>query len=47
MDRFLVEITVNGKYVEVDCDGRMPFMLADQIKDIVNKFYNENTARIS
>ena len=40
---YRVEITVtNGKYTHVDCDGRMPCILADKIKNVVEEFYKED-----
>lgn len=41
MDTFKIEITTDGKWVSIDFDPRMPCMLADEIKKVVNEFYKE------
>ena len=33
---------VDGKYPYVEADPRMPFMLADQIKEVIKDFYKED-----
>lgn len=41
MTTFVIEIHVNGTYATVTPDPNMPFMLADEIKRIVEEYYQE------
>ena len=43
METFVLKIEVlEGRYVYVTPDPRMPFMLADEIKKVVENFYKED-----
>lgn len=42
MEEHIVKISVNGKYAECEFDFDMPWMLANQIKEVVRKFYQED-----
>ena len=42
MERYLVEIRVDYKYLEVECSGDTPAMLADKIREVVRKFFKED-----
>ena len=41
MEEHIVKISVNGKYAECEFDFDMPCILADQIKEVVKKFYQD------
>lgn len=41
MEEHIVKISVNGKYAECEFDFDMPWILADQIKEVVKKFYQD------
>lgn len=43
METFVIKIEVlKGKYTYVSPDPRMPFMLADEIKKVVENYYKED-----
>ena len=42
MERHIVEIRVEGKYVAVEFDYNMPCLLADEIRKVVKEFYEED-----
>ena len=39
---YSIKITVNGRHVSYDFDPNMPFMLAVEIKRVVDDFYKED-----
>lgn len=42
MERFIVEIRHKEHYVACEFSSNIPFMLADEIKRVVNEFYKED-----
>lgn len=41
IEEYHITYAVNGKYVDFDIDPKIPFMLADQIKEVIRKYYKE------
>ncbi len=39
---YSIRITVTGRHVSYDFDPNMPFMLAEEIKRVVDDFYEED-----
>ena len=43
MKTYYVKINVDYRYHQVEASGDTPALLADEIKRVVNEFYNEET----
>ena len=41
MQRFMIEIRVDVKYLEVECSGNTPAMFADEIRKLAREFFKE------
>ena len=41
MKRYLIEVRVDIKYLEVECSGNTPAMFADEIRKLAREFFKE------
>ena len=41
MQRFMIEVRVDVKYLEVECSGNTPAMFADEIRKLAREFFKE------
>ena len=42
MERFTIEIRVDGDYVAVECSGNTPCLLADKIRELARDYFKED-----
>ena len=41
MERYLFEVRVDVKYLEVECSGNTPALFADEIRKLAKEYFKE------
>ena len=42
MEKYLIEIRIGKNYRAVECSDNTPFMLADEVKKLVDEYFKED-----
>lgn len=42
MNKYLIIVRVDKKYLEVECSGNTPAMFADKIKELAKEYFKED-----